>query len=78
MKYLMKYLILIASLFVVTDIASAEPLRVIRTVPEGATIEYRINGRVEQSMNLAPGTYEITVRSLSEDGAIHGRPRRRK
>jgi microcystin degradation protein MlrC len=56
--------------------AKAEPLRIIKTVPEGATLELRIHGTIAQSMSVEPGTYEITVRSLSQDGAVHGRPRR--
>lgn len=56
---------------------AAEPLRVIKTVPEGATVEYRVRGVVVQSMALAPGTYEITVRDVAMDGVVHGRPRGR-
>lgn len=58
------------------DKATAEPLRIIKTVPEGATLELRIHGAIAQSMSVQPGTYEINVRALSQDGAVHGRPRR--
>jgi hypothetical protein len=56
--------------------AKAEPIRIIKSVPEEAVIEYKVKGKVIQSMILLPGTYEITVRDLAADGVIHGRPRR--
>jgi hypothetical protein len=70
----MKYLVLFCSLWATA--ASAEPMQMIKTVPEGATLEYRIQGSAAQSMNLAPGTYRITIESLS--GSDIKKPARRR
>lgn len=66
-------LVMLITLLVVSSVR-AEPLRVIKTVPEGATMEYRINGSLISAVALAPGVYEITVREIA--GAnVHGRPK---
>jgi hypothetical protein len=41
-----------------------EPMQVTKTVPEGSTLELRINGQVSQSINIKPGTYKIIVEQL--------------
>jgi hypothetical protein len=58
--------------------AQAEPMRIIKTVPEGSTLELRVQGKVVQSMSVQPGTYEISIRDVGNDGAVHGRPRRHR
>jgi len=37
---------------------------VIKTIPEPATLEYRVRGVAMQSMNIEPGVYKITVQKL--------------
>jgi hypothetical protein len=70
----MKYAILFCSLWATA--ASAEPMQMIKTVPEGASMEYQIHGKVQQSMALQPGTYRITIESLS--GSDIKKPARRR
>jgi hypothetical protein len=41
-----------------------EPMQITKTVPEGSTLELRINGQVAQSINIRPGTYKIIVEQL--------------
>lgn len=33
----------------------------IKSVPPGATLEYRVNGQVAQSLNIPPGVYKISI-----------------
>jgi len=44
--------------------AAVQRQEMIKDVPQGATIEYLIQGRVVQSMSLRPGRYRITVEEL--------------
>jgi hypothetical protein len=39
-------------------------LSMIKTIPQAATLEYRIKGQVIQSIDIAPGTYQISVKQL--------------
>lgn len=43
---------------------AGETQQVIKTVPEGSTLELRIRGAVAQSMSVAPGTYRITIEQM--------------
>lgn len=61
----MKILCIAAALVASTLYARSEPLVVVKTVPPGATLEYRINGAVSQTVPLSPGTYRITVEAIS-------------
>lgn len=36
----------------------------IKSVPPGASIEYRINGQVAQSLTIPPGVYRISITQL--------------
>jgi hypothetical protein len=67
-----------AGLMFTACVVHAEPLRIIKTVPEGSTLELRVHGNVVQSMAVQPGTYEISIRDVGNDGAVHGRPRRHR
>lgn len=44
--------------------ARARAETVIKTVPEGATLEYRVGGQLVQNMPLRAGTYRITVEEM--------------
>lgn len=41
-----------------------QPLEMIKTIPQAATLEYRIGGRVIQSLDIAPGTYQISIKQI--------------
>jgi hypothetical protein len=58
------YALCILVLLLITTSARAEPLQIIKTVPEGATIEYRVRGEIVQSQSLPAGTYRITVEEI--------------
>jgi hypothetical protein len=36
----------------------------IKTVPEAATLEYRVKGQIVQSIDIRPGVYKIVVELL--------------
>lgn len=36
----------------------------IKSVPEAATLEYRVGGQVVQSIDIKPGTYKISITQL--------------
>lgn len=44
--------------------AVSEPMQMIKSIPEGATLELHVNGQVAQSMNIRPGTYKIIIQEL--------------
>jgi hypothetical protein len=45
---------------------AAEPTSsMIKTVPQSATLEYRVGGQLIQSLSISPGTYQITVKRLN-------------
>ncbi len=39
-------------------------VHMIKTVPEGASVQFLVRGEVVQSMSLRAGSYEITVREI--------------
>lgn len=36
----------------------------IKTVPPGASLEYRVNGQVIQSLPIEPGVYQISIKQM--------------
>jgi hypothetical protein len=60
----MKYVIIALGLLLSACTARAEPLRVIKTVPNGGTLTFTADGQ-SQSMAIQPGTYEIIITTLS-------------
>ena len=54
----------IAGVMLATPSQAGEPLSMIKMVPRAATLEYRVNGKLLQSINIEPGTYQITVKQL--------------
>jgi len=45
--------------------ARAPLLQITRSVPADAELQYRVGGRVVQSLDLRPGTYRITVEEIT-------------
>jgi hypothetical protein len=41
-----------------------KPVSMIKTIPEVASLEYRIRGQIIQTMTIMPGTYEISIKQL--------------
>lgn len=70
-------LALMAALLMLTC-ARARAESLIRTVPEGATLEYRVGGQVVQSVPLRAGTYRITVEEIPTRTGPHIGHGRRK
>lgn len=52
-------------------------LELIKTVPEGATVQLVIRGQVVQSAQIAPGTYRIVVEAVASASVSDRRRRRR-
>lgn len=44
--------------------SKAASVSTIKTIPPGATLEYRINGQIAQSIPVPPGKYKITVQEI--------------
>ena len=63
-----------------TELAHAdETLVMYKTVPEGAAVQYVIDGKVVQSQSLRPGTYRLSITAIgggSASTAIGHRARR--
>lgn len=71
MRLLSRILLAIAVVSVAAAALAADSslpfgMSVIKTIPEEATLEYRIHGRLVQSIKLLPGTYQIMVRQLEQ------------
>ena len=49
---------------VVTQAVEQKGLSMIKTVPTAATLEYRVKGQLLQSLDITPGTYEISIKQL--------------
>jgi hypothetical protein len=58
------FISIMGGLFAAAAVPVQQPMRMIKDVPQGATIEYLIQGRVVQTMSLRPGRYRITVEEL--------------
>lgn len=57
--------------------AHAETQSMIKTVPEGSSVNYIVDGRVVQSMTLRAGTYRLTIEEMpTRAGAA--RPKRER
>jgi hypothetical protein len=70
----MKYAIIALGLLLSACTARAEPLRVIKTVPNGGTLTFTADG-VSQSMPIQPGTYEIVITVMGSRPRIGHRKR---
>lgn len=48
----------------VTHALEREPLVMVKTVPQAATLEYRVKGQLLQSLDIVPGVYQISIKQL--------------
>jgi hypothetical protein len=62
-------LLLVSGLLVLSTLlarSETNAITMIKTVPEGATLNYSVRGQLRQTMALTPGTYRITIEPVKE------------